>query len=77
MSGLPCVDNSKAKQGREFEEGPTGPLFAVWALRMKRYRVKLGVLENTPDARLHLRRRSNGTMRPARYFIFIFLICYI
>ena len=50
FSGLPCTDNSRAKRGRQFEEGPTGPLFIIWALRVKRHRVKLAVLENTPDA---------------------------
>lgn len=48
MSGLPCVDNSRSKAGREFLEGPTGPLFAIWALRLKRYYIPLAVLENTP-----------------------------
>ncbi|CAK9054632.1 unnamed protein product, partial [Durusdinium trenchii] len=52
VSGLPCTDNSRAKRGRELEEGPTGPLFAIWALRYRRYRIPLGILENTPDLRV-------------------------
>lgn len=48
ISGLPCTDNSQAKQGRKFEEGETGPLFIIWALRLRRDRVPLSVLENTP-----------------------------
>ncbi|CAE7266532.1 unnamed protein product [Symbiodinium sp. KB8] len=55
MSGLPCVDNSQMKQcngPRQFEEGPTGPLFCVWALRLRRYHVPLAVLENTPATRI-------------------------
>ena len=51
-SGLPCTDNSRAKcsskQGRQLYEGPTGPIFITWALRLKRSGVKLAVLENTP-----------------------------
>ncbi|CAE7222873.1 unnamed protein product [Symbiodinium sp. CCMP2456] len=55
MSGLPCVDNSQMKQcngARQFEEGPTGPLFCVWALRLRRYHIPLAVLENTPATRI-------------------------
>ena len=29
VSGLPCVDNSRSKTGRLFQEGPSGPLFVV------------------------------------------------
>ncbi|CAE8624308.1 unnamed protein product, partial [Polarella glacialis] len=49
VSGLPCVDNSRSKIGRLFQEGPSGPLFVVWALRLKRLGIKMGILENTPD----------------------------
>ena len=47
-SGLPCTDNSKANHDRRFFAGATGPLFAIWALRLRRYSVKLAILENTP-----------------------------
>ena len=50
MSGLPCTDNSRQKPGRLFEEGPTGPLFAIWAVRLRRYQIPLAILENTPEA---------------------------
>ena len=46
-SGLPCVDNSRIKKGRLLLDGETGPLFVVWALRLKRLNVKLAILENT------------------------------
>lgn len=52
VSGLPCVDNSKAKKGRLFEEGPFGPVFIVWALRLRRYRIPLAVLENVEDLKI-------------------------
>ncbi|CAL1156581.1 unnamed protein product, partial [Cladocopium goreaui] len=42
---LPCVFLD-AKKGRMFEEGPSGPIFVLWALRLRRYRVPLAVLEN-------------------------------
>ena len=53
FSGLPCTDNSKAKHHRQFYEGPTGPVFITWAIRLKRYGVKIGVLENTPEFQSH------------------------
>ena len=53
-SGLPCVDNSRARHHRKFEEGGSGPLFIVWALRLRRYGIKLAVLENTPAPWLNL-----------------------
>ncbi|CAE7812675.1 unnamed protein product [Symbiodinium sp. CCMP2456] len=49
FSGLPCTDNSRVKRGRQFSEGPTGPVFIVWALRLRVYGVLLAVLENVPD----------------------------
>ena len=51
FSGLPCTDNSTAKHHRQYYEGPSGPIFATWALRLKRHDVKLAVLENTPEPR--------------------------
>ena len=50
VSGLPCTDNSRAKHGREFEEGPTGPIFISWALYLKRFSIRMAILENTPAA---------------------------
>jgi hypothetical protein len=32
-----------------FEEGPSGPLFAVWALMLRRYRIPVSVLENVEE----------------------------
>ena len=55
VSGLPCLDNSKAKKHRMYYEGPTGVLFIIWALRYRRTpSLKLGILENTPDSWLVL-----------------------
>ncbi|CAE7587826.1 unnamed protein product [Symbiodinium sp. CCMP2592] len=51
-SGLPCTDNSRSKHGRAFFEGQTGPMFAVWALRLRRCGVKLAILENTVDLQI-------------------------
>ena len=53
FSGLPCTDNSRVKRGRQFTEGPTGPVFIVWALRLRVYGVLLAVLENVPEAGLN------------------------
>ena len=51
-SGLPCVDNSRIKRGRMMMDGPTNSVFIIWALRVKRYKIKVAILENTPDTRL-------------------------
>ena len=48
ISGLPCTDNSQSNIRRKFEEGPTGPLFAIWARRLLTSQIPLAVLENTP-----------------------------
>ncbi len=49
-SGLPCTDNSRAKKNILFYEGPTGVLFILWALRIRRSpKLKMSILENTPD----------------------------
>jgi hypothetical protein len=53
-SGLPCADNSRIKAGRQHEEGPTGPLFIIWALRLKRLSIRMAILENTPAPWLSL-----------------------
>ncbi|CAE7219854.1 unnamed protein product [Symbiodinium sp. CCMP2456] len=34
---------------QQFEEGSTGPLFVIWALRLERFRIPFAILENTPD----------------------------
>ena len=49
FSGLPCTDSSRMKHNREFVQGPTGPVFLVWALRLRVYGVLLAVLENVPE----------------------------
>ncbi|CAE7725718.1 unnamed protein product [Symbiodinium sp. CCMP2592] len=46
VSGLPCVDNSRINIKRAFEEGGTGPLFAVWARRLRVYGIPMAILEN-------------------------------
>ncbi|CAE8655044.1 unnamed protein product, partial [Polarella glacialis] len=53
-SGLPCTDNSRIKAGRQHEEGPTGPLFIIWALRLKRLSIRMAILENTPDISMQI-----------------------
>ena len=48
VSGLPCVDNSRINVKRMYEEGGTGPLFAVWARRLRAYGIPMAILENVP-----------------------------
>ncbi|CAE7410675.1 unnamed protein product [Symbiodinium necroappetens] len=62
MSGLPCTDNSRAKAGRCFEERPTGPLFVIWAARLRRHQVPFAILENTPDMHLEVIQSLLGDM---------------
>ncbi|CAE7256581.1 unnamed protein product [Symbiodinium microadriaticum] len=62
MSGLPCTDNSRAKAGRCFEEGPTGPLFVIWAARLRRRQIPFAILENTPDMHLEVIQSLLGDM---------------
>ncbi|CAE7466337.1 ttn-1, partial [Symbiodinium sp. KB8] len=54
ISGLPCTDNSQSNTRRMFQEGPTGPLFAIWARRLLTSQIPLAVLENTPDLRVEV-----------------------
>ena len=53
VSGLPCTDHSRMNGKRKFLEGPTSPLIAVWALRLKRHSIPVAILENTPAPRLN------------------------
>ncbi|CAE7029452.1 unnamed protein product [Symbiodinium sp. CCMP2592] len=46
VSGLPCVDNSRINIKRMYEQGGTGPLFAVWARRLRAYGIPMAILEN-------------------------------
>ncbi|CAE7496201.1 unnamed protein product [Symbiodinium necroappetens] len=39
---------------QQFEEGSTGPLFAIWALRLERSRIPFAILENTPDFHVNI-----------------------
>ena len=47
IGGLPCVDYALSGLRRQ-EEGPTAPLFVVWARRHKRQKTKVVILENAP-----------------------------
>ena len=49
MSGLPCPDNSRANSRRLFEEGPSAPIYILWAKKHKELATPLLILENTPD----------------------------
>ena len=49
FSGLPCPDNSRCNPRRLFEEGFSGPVYAVWAQKHRRLRTPLLILENVPD----------------------------
>jgi hypothetical protein len=49
LSGLPCTDNSRAKMGRQFLEGPTGQVYAVHAKKHSLLKTKLIILENVED----------------------------
>ncbi|CAE7227728.1 unnamed protein product [Symbiodinium microadriaticum] len=39
---------------QQFEEGSTGPLFSIWALRLERSRIPFAILENTPDFHVNI-----------------------
>jgi hypothetical protein len=58
VSGMPCTDNSTANNKREFEEGKTGPIYAIWARKHIVNRTVLVILENVPAAKLHPREAS-------------------
>ena len=51
FSGLPCPDNSRGNPRRLYEEGSSGPIYAVWAQKHRRLRTPLLILENVPDTR--------------------------
>ncbi|CAE7205294.1 unnamed protein product, partial [Symbiodinium sp. CCMP2456] len=46
VSGLPCPDNSRAKRGRLFQEGPSGKVYIAWAAQHKLKQTPLLILEN-------------------------------
>lgn len=50
VSGLPCPDNSRANWKRLYQEGPSGPIYIVWAKKHKLARTPLLILENVPEA---------------------------
>ncbi|CAE8611240.1 unnamed protein product [Polarella glacialis] len=49
--GLPCTDNSRSGL-KKYEEGPTGPIFAVYAKRHIADKTPLLIIENTRELRL-------------------------
>ncbi|CAE8720142.1 unnamed protein product [Polarella glacialis] len=51
ISGLPCTDNSRSGL-KKYEEGPTGPIFAVYAKRHIANKTPLLIIENTRELRL-------------------------
>lgn len=52
IAGLPCQDNSRANQKRQFFEGNHGSVYLVWAKRHTELKTPLLIVENTPDAQL-------------------------
>jgi hypothetical protein len=48
ISGLPCVDMSRANHNRKFFEGKTNIIYLVWAKKHIMMGTKLLILENTP-----------------------------
>ncbi|CAE8646942.1 unnamed protein product [Polarella glacialis] len=51
ISGLPCTDNSRSGL-KKYEEGPAGPIFAVYAKRHIANKTPLLIIENTRELRL-------------------------
>jgi hypothetical protein len=53
ISGLPCTDNSRSGL-KKYEEGPTGPIFAVYAKRHIANKTPLLIIENTRVSQLDI-----------------------